>query len=288
MGDKVLKLSYFDFILPCYLILDTLQTMNFPNPIRLSNSVAIPPIGLGVWQIPEGRETEAAVMAALGAGYRLIDTAKFYGNEASVGRAVREFVASGKARREDIFVTTKLWPTDFFNPEGVFDRSFRKLDLGYIDLYLIHWPSPVMPKNIWRTLERVYEQKLARAIGVSNYDIHDLKKLLSYANVPPAVNQVKFSVFDHDLERLAFCKETSIVVEAYSPLERGRGMRDETLERIAAAHGKFPAQVMIRWCVEHGTIPIPKSRNADRIRENLDVFDFKLSTEEMEELDALS
>jgi diketogulonate reductase-like aldo/keto reductase len=236
--------------------------------------------------MPEIAETEATIVSALGTGYRLIDTAAYYRNEASVGRAVREYMARDSATREDIFVTTKIWPSDFGFPEKAFMRSLERLDLQYIDLYLIHWPSADLPKAVWRILERMHEQKLTRAIGVSNFDLSDIESLRSYANTPPAVNQIKFSVFDHDLKLLEYCTHHNIVVEAYSPLERGR-LDNPTVRSIAAAHRKTPAQVMLRWCLEHGTIPIPKSSRPNRQKENLDVFDFVLTETEMSELDAL-
>ena len=246
----------------------------------------MPPIGLGVWHMAEGRDTEQAVTQALASGYRLIDTARFYGNEASVGRAVARYIGTGAAVREDIFITTKLWPTDFGHPEKAFHRSLEALGLAYIDLYLIHWPIPLMPRGIWRALERICEQKLARSIGVSNYDENDIGRLLSYANSAPAVNQIKFSVFDHNLELLEFCTSRNIAVEAYSPLERGR-INHPTVEKIAEIHKKSPAQILIRWCLEHGTVPLPKSSRPERIRENRDVFDFELTKNEMVQLDAL-
>lgn len=256
------------------------------SPITLANGIDMPALGLGVWNMAEGSETEGAVTEALKCGYRLIDTAAYYRNEASVGRAARHYIENTAAPRNEIFVTTKLWPSDFDGSERAFMRSLEKLDLEYIDLYLIHWPSASMSQSVWKTLERMKEEKLARAIGVSNYEISDIERLLAYANVPPAVNQIKFSVFDHDLELLNYCKEKHIVVEAYSPLEHGH-VDHSVIQNIAETHNKTPAQIMLRWCLEHGTIPIPKSSNPARIRENADVFDFALSGKEMSELDAL-
>jgi diketogulonate reductase-like aldo/keto reductase len=251
--------------------------------IKLNNGSDLPVLGLGTWKMSDD-EAYAAVRSALDAGYRLIDTAKFYGNERGVGRAVRE---SG-IKRGEISVTTKLWPTDFFNPQNAFEESLSRLDIGYIDLYLIHWPVPMMPKSVWQKMEKIYETKAARAIGVSNYGISDIEKLLSYAEIKPAANQVKFSVFDLKKDRLDFCQKHDIAIEAYSPLTQGAHLGDKTIAAIAQKYGKSPAQTMIRWCIQHGTVAIPKSSNPERIRENANVFDFELDAEDMQTLDALS
>jgi diketogulonate reductase-like aldo/keto reductase len=264
-------------------ILTAKNMKSINTTVTLNNGIEMPILGLGTWKMSDGDEVERAVSYALEAGYRLIDTAKLYGNEAGVGRAIR---ASGIAR-EEIFVTTKLWPTDFFNPEAGFEASLKRLDLDYVDLYLIHWPIPLMPQSVWQKLEKIYEQKLVRAIGVSNYGIDDLEKLLSYAKITPAVNQIKFSPFDFEKEILNFCNSKHIVVEAYSPLTRGSHLNDRTIQTLAKKYGKTAAQIMIRWCIEHGTVVIPKSSHPDRIKENADVFDFELAAEDMQTLDRL-
>ena len=254
-----------------------------PKTVRLNNGVVMPTLGLGVYQMKEGEETEQAVHWALEAGYRLIDTAKLYNNETSVGRAVR---ASGIAR-EEIFVTTKLWPTDFLDPLAAFERSFKKLDLGYIDLYLIHSPIPYVPANVWKTFEKLYAEKRVRAIGVSNYSIKQLEKLLSTRSVPPAVNQVEFNPFSYKKDLLEFCSAKGIVLEAYSPLMRGKDLYNPTIKKVADAHQKSPAQILIRWALQHGTVVIPKSSQKERIKENASVFDFEIGSEEMAMLDTL-
>jgi diketogulonate reductase-like aldo/keto reductase len=251
--------------------------------LTLNNGVVIPTLGLGVYQMQEGEETEHAVRWALEAGYRLIDTAKLYANERSVGKAIRE---SGIAR-EEIFITTKLWPTDFLNPQAAFDRSFDKLDLGYIDLYLVHFPIPYVPANVWRTFERLYSEGRVRAIGVSNYSVAQLEKLLASCEVPPAVNQVKFNPFSYKKDLLEFCTQMGIVVEAYSPLTQGGKLHHPVIEQIAKAHAKSPAQLMIRWALEQRTVVIPKSSRKERIIENAEVYDFELSAEEMQLLNTL-
>jgi diketogulonate reductase-like aldo/keto reductase len=258
--------------------------------VRLNNGIEMPVLGLGVWQLRDGAEAENAVRWALDAGYRLIDTAKMYGNERSVGRAIR---ASG-IPREEILVTTKIWPTDFFHPEAAFERSLAKLDIGTIDLYLIHHPVDFIPgfralrRRVWQALEREVERKRVRAIGVSNYSIARIGEVLSGGAIPPAVNQVRFNPFDFKKELLAFCKAKNIAIESYSPLTRARRLHHPAIERIAAAHARTPAQVLIRWALQQGTIVIPKSSRRERIEENARVFDFELTPDEMATLDALS
>ncbi|HWP61780.1 MAG TPA: aldo/keto reductase [Candidatus Paceibacterota bacterium] len=253
------------------------------EPLMLNCGIEMPRIGFGTWKMADGEEAYAAVTKALQAGYRLIDTAKYYGNEVSVGKAVRE---SG-IPRSDIFVTTKLWPTDFLHPRKAFEKSLRLLDIGTIDLYLVHWPVPGMPKSIWKALEPLCEEKLVRSIGVSNYDVETLRHTLSYAKVIPAVNQIKFNPLHFNSDVLEFCKQNDIVVEAYSPLDRG-SLSDETITQVAKKHGKTNAQVMLRWCVQHGTVPLPKSVHPERMRENLAVFDWQLDEEDMESLNSLT
>lgn len=258
--------------------------------IVLNNGVAIPTLGLGVWQMREGAETENAVRAALDAGYRMIDTARLYGNERSVGRAVR---MSG-IRRAEIFVTTKLWPTGFFNPEKAFETSFAKLDIGYIDLYLIHFPADFIPgfgalrKQVWNVLEGLLARDRVRAIGVSNYGIANIDEVLATGHVPPAVNQVRFNPFAYKGALLDYCKSKNIVVEAYSPLTRAKRLNHPVIRKVADAHNRSPAQILIRWALQHGTVVIPKSSNPGRIAANAQVFDFELTDGEMKELDGLT
>ena len=260
-----------------------MNARSIADTVTLNNAVRMPILGLGVWKMHDGDETEQAVRAALKVGYRHIDTATLYGNEASVGRAVR----ASRIPREELFVTTKLWPTDFFTPQKAFEESLERLGFEYVDLYLIHWPIPFMPKSVWMALEDIYAKKLARSIGVSNYDIKDIEKLLAYATVVPAINQVKFSPFDHEKELLAYCREKHVALEAYSPLTRGARFDDPTLTRIAKKYQKSPAQILIRWCIEHEVIVIPKSSDPGRISENADVFDFELAEEDLHALDSL-
>lgn len=252
--------------------------------VTLNNGLKMPILGLGVWQMENGAETEHAVRWAIEAGYRHIDTAALYGNEESVGHAVRE---SG-IPREELFVTTKLWPTDYLNPQKGFDASMKRLGLDYVDLYLVHWPIPLMPKSVWLAMEKIYESGRTKAIGISNYSIKNIEDLLSYATIAPAVNQVKFSPFDYDAELLEYCRSKNIALEAYSPLTRGKKLGDEKVKMIAEKYHKTPAQILIRWCIEHQIVVIPKSSNKERIVENADVFDFSISPEDMAILDKLS
>jgi len=253
------------------------------QPTReLPGGVRMPVLGLGVWQMAAGAETEQAVEWALEAGYRHVDTAAMYRNEQSVGAAVRR---SGLPR-EDVFVTTKLLPMRA-SAERELDRSLRRLGLDYVDLYLIHWPVPLAGDRRWRELESLRERGLARAIGVSNYGRDRLEGLLRHASQPPAVNQVQFSPFQYRRRLLEYCLEHGIVFEAYSPLDRGKRLDDPTIAGIAGRIGRTPAQVMLRWAIQHAAVVIPKSSREDRIRSNAQVFDFELDEGDMQALDAL-
>lgn len=255
---------------------------------RLNQGPEIPWLGLGVFQSEPGRVTRDAVAFALEAGYRAIDTAAMYGNEADVGEAVRK---SGLPR-EEVFVTTKLWHTDhgFESALRAGRASAERLGLGAIDLYLIHWPRANSPQDrldSWRALVQLQREGVCRAIGVSNYSVRHLEELREHSDVAPALDQVEFHPFVFNPELLRYCEEHRIQLEAWSPLTRGRRLDDPTVQSIAAAHHRTPAQVLIRWGLEHGAIEIPKSIHRERIRENAQVFDFSLSTAEVAALDAL-
>ncbi len=268
--------------------------MNEPVPdapgagYQLNQGAVIPCLGLGVFQVEPGETTRQAVRWALAAGYRHIDTAKMYGNEADVGEAVR---ASGLPRRE-VFVTTKLWHTDhgFDSALAAFRASLGRLNLGYVDLYLIHWPtapSPEARRDSWRAFERIQTEGLARAIGVSNYSVRHLEELREHSDVVPAVDQVEMHPFVYDPDLLAYCGRKGIRVEAYSPLTRGRQLGHPAFAEVAKAHDRSPAQVLIRWGLQHGMVELPRSIRQDRIVENSRVFDFSLTTDEMTRLDGL-
>ncbi|HEX2866412.1 MAG TPA: aldo/keto reductase [Ignavibacteriales bacterium] len=252
---------------------------------KLNNGVDIPYFGLGVYLSPPGEETYNAVRWALEAGYRHIDTAAFYKNEHDVGRAVKD----SHIPREEIFVTTKLWNDDhgYDRTLRAFDESLRKLGFDYVDLYLIHWPVSGLRNDSWRALEAIYKDGRSRAIGVSNYTTSHLKELLNSCKVVPAVNQVEFSPFLYQKGLLKFCRENNVELEAYSPLSRASKLNDPRLKEIAVRYGKTPAQIMIRWALEHKIVVIPKSVHKERIYENADVFDFEISEADMQRLDSL-
>ncbi len=253
--------------------------------LRLNTSAAIPQVGLGVWQAPRGAGTRNAVLAALRAGYRHIDTARVYQNEADVGAAVRE---SG-IPREQIFVTTKLWNDDqgYDAALRAFDASVSRLGLDYIDLYLIHWPVERLRLESWRALETLFAEKRARAIGVSNYLVRHLEELLGRAKVIPAANQIELSPFLQRRDTTALCAQHGIVLEAYSPLTRGERLDHPVVVAIAAELARSPAQVLLRWGIQHGFVVVPKSVREERIIENGAIFDFVLSPEQMARLDSL-
>jgi diketogulonate reductase-like aldo/keto reductase len=258
--------------------------MAISRTIKLNDGRSIPSVGLGVWKIPDGQPVQEAVGWALEAGYHHIDTAKLYGNERGVGVALR----ASQLKREDVWVTTKLWPTQFTNPHKALSESLQRLDMNYVDLYLVHFPVPGFIKRTWRALEELREAGLAKSIGVSNYSIHQLDELLGHAEMPPAVNQIKVSPFGYDAELLAFAAEHKVTIQAYSPLTHGRRLDDSAVKQIAAHHGRSPAQVLIRWSLQKGLVVLPKSQNKGRIADDLKVFDFDLSVEQMHQLDELN
>ncbi|MEV6979538.1 aldo/keto reductase [Kitasatospora sp. NPDC093806] len=256
--------------------------MNNPGipTVKLNNGVEIPQLGFGVFQVPDD-ETTAAVTSALEAGYRSIDTAAIYGNETGVGRAL---AASGLPR-EELFVTTKLWNADqgYDATLRAFDASLAKLGLERIDLYLIHWPTPAhdLYPDSWRAVERLAAEGRIRAAGVSNFQPAHLRRLLDSGSLVPAVNQVELHPGLQQAELRAFHAEHGIATEAWSPLAQGAVLDDPVITAIAARTGKSAAQVVLRWHLQLGNIVIPKSVTPARIRQNLDVFDFRLTEEDM-------
>ncbi len=257
--------------------------------VLLNNGQKIPQFGFGVFLVkPE--ETFAAVTSALASGYRHIDTAEMYGNEKEVGEAV----AKSGLDRADVFLTTKL-NNDAHRPDDArraFDRSLSALGTDYVDLFLIHWPLPTRYDgdyvSTWNTLEEFYRDGRARSIGVSNFQAHHLRRLHTESEVPPAVDQIEVNPYLTQDELRQFCGEHQIAVEAWSPLGRGRDLGDPTIDAIARRVGKTPAQVILRWHIDRGDIVFPKSVNAARIRENIDIFDFELSGEDVEAITALN
>lgn len=254
--------------------------------VRLNSGLPMPVLGLGVWKIPSGAPTRKAVAAALSIGYRLIDTASMYGNEREVAEGIR---ASG-VPREEVFVTSKLWTDDHGRDAAAraFERSAQALGPAPIDLYLIHWPVASKNLETWRVLEQRFAGGRCRSIGVSNFTGADLEALRRDASVVPAVNQVEFHPFHFPRELLEHDRRLGLQTESYSPLGRGRRLADPLVAEIARRHGRSPAQVFLRWSLEHGVIPIPKSVHPDRMRENAEVFDFTLDPQERAELDRLS
>jgi diketogulonate reductase-like aldo/keto reductase len=247
----------------------------------LSDGNAIPLLGLGVWQVPEGPETENAVRWALELGYRHIDTAQAYENEESVGRAIR---ASG-VPREEIFITTKFRPRSK-DPVARAEESLRRLGVDQLDLYIVHWPGGG-PTWAWPGMERARERGYARSIGVSNFSVKDLDEVFEVAETSPVLNQVQFSAIKYRRKLLDACEERNVVLEAYSPLGIGKYLSDRRIVEVAERVGRTPAQVLLRWCLERNVPVIPKSTHRERIEENAAIFDFQLSDEDMRALDAL-
>jgi 2,5-diketo-D-gluconate reductase A len=247
----------------------------------LADGNEIPLLALGVWQVPDGPECENAVRWALELGYRHIDTAQAYGNEASVGRALRD---SG-VPRDEVFITTKFYPNRK-DPEAEVQRSLERLAVDQVDLYIIHWPGGG-PRWAWPGMERARERGFARSIGVSNFSLAELDQLLSDVKTPPVINQVQFSPFEFRRRLLQGCEERGVALEAYSPLGTGALLGDPVVAGIADRRGRSAAQVLLRWCVQRGIPVVTKSTHRDRIAENAQVFDFELSAADMKALDAL-
>jgi 2,5-diketo-D-gluconate reductase A len=238
-------------------------------------------LGLGVWQVPDGPECVKAVRMALDLGYRHLDTAQAYGNEESVGRALRD---SG-VPRDEVFVTTKFYPGSK-DPVAEAEGSLRRLGVDHVDLYLIHWPQGG-PTWAWPGMERARELGLARSIGVSNFSAGELDEVMAAGAIPPAVNQAQFSAVEYRRGLLDACQRRGIVLEAYSPLGTGQHLANKTVHEVAQRLGRTPAQVLLRWCLQRDVPVIPKSTHRERIQENAQIFDFALSGEDMARLDTL-
>jgi diketogulonate reductase-like aldo/keto reductase len=245
----------------------------------LADGTQIPLLGLGVWQVPNGTECVNAVRWALELGYRHIDTAQAYGNEESVGRALRD---SG-VPRDEVYITTKFYP-GHQDPVAEAEQSLTRLGIDHVDLYLIHWPQGG-PTWAWPGMEQAQERGYTRSVGISNFNVAQIAELLSTATVPPAVNQVQFSPFEYRRGLLEDCRQRHIAVEAYSPLGTGRHLSQQIVNLVAQRVERTPAQVLLRWCLQHGLVVIPKSTHRERIEENGRIFDFSLSAEDMADLD---
>jgi diketogulonate reductase-like aldo/keto reductase len=260
--------------------------LNIKSSIKLRNGVRMPILGLGTWQSKK-KECENAVYVALKDGYRHIDTAQIYGNEREVGNAIRRAMRDFKIKRKELFVTTKVFNTFGSRPYNAFYESLEKLGIEYIDLYLIHWPAP-MRLSAWKKMQQLLKDKKVRALGVSNFSIKQIDQIIEMGLPIPSVNQVEFSPFLYRKELLEYCNKRGIVLEAYSPLTRGKKLNNNILGEIAEKYKKTPAQILLRWIVQHNMVVIPKSVNENRIRENADIFNFEIRKNDMEKLNGLN
>jgi diketogulonate reductase-like aldo/keto reductase len=251
----------------------------------MNNGVKVPQLGFGTFKSAPGTETEQAVRWALECGYRHIDTAAFYGNEADVGNALK---ASGLPR-EEVFITTKVWNDDqgYDATLKAFEKSRKLLGTEIIDCYLIHWPVSGMYNETWKAMEKLYSEGIVRSIGVSNFLVHHLEDLIQNSDTVPVMNQVEFHPFLLQKDLLDYDRDHSILHEAWAPLTRAQYLDHEVITAIADSYGKSPAQILIRWDLQKGVVTIPKSVHKERIEENADVFDFELKDEEMKRLDGL-
>lgn len=252
----------------------------------LHNGVKMPWFGLGVFKVEDGSEVVGSVKAALKNGYQSIDTAAVYGNEEGVGQAIKE---SG-VPREDLFITSKVWNEDqgYESTLQAFETSLNKLGLDYLDLYLIHWPGKDKYKETWKALEKLYKDGRIRAIGVSNFQVHHLEDLIKDAEVKPMVNQVEYHPNLTQKELRAYCTKEGIQLEAWSPLKQGQLLEEPVIKEVAGKHEKSAAQVILRWDLQNEVVTIPKSTKEHRIIENANVFDFELTSDEMESIDGLN
>ncbi|MCT6681926.1 aldo/keto reductase [Bacillus velezensis] len=266
------------------------MTTHLQAKATLHNGVEMPWFGIGVFKVKEGAELVNAVKTALVHGYRSVDTAAIYGNEEGVGEGIRQGLQEAGLKREDIFVTSKVWNADLGYEETLkaFDTSLEKLGLDYLDLYLIHWPVEGKYIDAWRALETLYRDGRIKAIGVSNFQIHHLKHLMKETETKPMINQVEYHPRLTQKELLAFCTEQGIQLEAWSPLMQGQLLDHPVLQEIAEKYGKSAAQVILRWDLQNGVITIPKSTKKHRIEENANVFDFELSADDMKRIDDLN
>ena len=262
--------------------------------LTLSNGVKIPILGFGTYKIEDDVTALNSVREAIKAGYRHIDTASFYKNEENVGNGIREGLKHTGLKRKDIFVTTKVWNTEqgYENTLHAFNNSLQRLNMDYVDLYLIHWPVTKdyadewqdRIKETWKAMEKLYNEGKIRAIGVSNFLVHHLEELILGCEIKPMVNQIEFHPGHNQKETVKFCKKHGIVVEAWSPLGRGVILENELLSEIAKRYNKTIAQICIRWIIQQDIVALPKSVTQERIKSNFEVFDFKLSQEDMDKI----
>lgn len=263
---------------------------NLQDTTTLHNDVKMPWFGLGVFKVEEGPELVHAVKTAIKQGYRSIDTAAIYGNEKAVGQGIREGIKEARISREELFVTSKVWNADqgYEGTLAAYEESLEKMGLEYLDLYLVHWPVEGKYKETWRALETLYKEGRVRAIGVSNFQIHHLQDVMQDAEMRPMINQVEYHPRLTQKELQAFCKEQGIQMQAWSPLMQGQLLDNPALQEIANKYGKSIAQVILRWDLQNEVVTIPKSTKEHRIIENASIFDFELTKEDMERIDALN
>lgn len=259
--------------------------------VVLNNGLKMPLVGYGVFRVPEGDDLAEAVKTAIAKGYRSIDTAQVYRNEESVGRGIRAAIEEGLVTREELFITSKVWNDGLSYEEtlAAYDSSLEKIGLDYLDLYLVHWPG--IDQNyieVYKALEKIYQDGRVRSIGVSNFHVHHLESLLKETTVVPVINQIEFHPHLIQEEIRAYCKDKGIQVEAWSPLMNGSLLEEVLIQELASKYGKTPAQIVLRYDVQHDVVTIPKTMTPARMTENLAVFDFTLTEQEMTQLDAMN
>lgn len=256
--------------------------------MRLNNGIIIPPIGFGTWKLKNNDETVEIIKEAIGCGYRHIDTAFAYGNEETIGKGIK----ASNINRKELFITGKLWNDDrgYENIINACKRTIKNLNCEYLDLYLIHWPASKavhddwieINNETWKAFEYLYEQGLVKAIGVCNFKVNQLEELIKVAKIKPMVNQIEFHIGAYNKDILDFCNKNDILVEAWSPLGSGKLFKVDELKDMALKYNVSVAQLCIKWCLQNNTLPLPKSKNIERIKNNLDVFDFEIAKEDME------
>ncbi|MFJ7700734.1 aldo/keto reductase [Lysinibacillus fusiformis] len=259
--------------------------------VTLNNGLKMPLVGYGVFRVPEGEDLAEAVKTAIAKGYRSIDTAQVYRNEESVGRGIRAAIEEGMVTREELFITSKVWNDGLSYEEtlAAYNSSLEKIGLDYLDLYLVHWPGiDTNYLDVYKALEKIYQDGRVRSIGVSNFHVHHLENLLKETTVVPVINQIEFHPHLTQEKVRAYCTDKGIQVEAWSPLMNGALLEEALIQELASKYGKTPAQIVLRYDVQHNVVTIPKTMTATRMVENLDVFDFALTDGEMAQLDALN